>query len=329
MAGPDHTAGCHLCPRNCGLPRTAERPGACGACDGSPETGQVRVARLMVHHWEEPFISGTQGSGAIFFSGCNLRCCFCQNSPISHENQGTLLDRAALTRHVLRLHATGVHSLNLVTPSHLADRLPSWLAALRLEPAWRSRPLPVVWNSGGYETVESLRPLEGLVQIYLPDLKYHDPGLSDELAGADDYFTFAAKAVMEMHRQQPEPVWNREGILLSGLVVRHLVLPGYWRDSCRIIDFLASRLPLNTPISIMNQYTPQIKITAIAQPVVQKPQQSIKHPELDRHLTTFEYRKVIDHALDCGFSQILGQERSAAGKIYTPEFSERFRPGLT
>lgn len=320
---------CHLCPRDCGAPRTAAQPGICGASDGfGDESGhgaQFRVARLMVHEWEEPFISGSRGSGAVFFSGCSLGCSFCQNAPISHDNQGILMDGDSLAQAVLELHAVGVHNLNLVTPSHVADRLPDWLSWLYQQPAWLDRPLPVIWNSSTYETIESLIALQGLVQIYLPDLKFCDPDLSRDLAGAADYFAYAAHAILEMHRQQPEPVWDDDGLLLRGLVVRHLVLPGHWRDSCRIVDFLADTLPLNTPLSLMSQYTPQ----AARQVAPLRSNQEATHPELSRRLTTYEYRKVVEHAQGRGFSQILTQERSAASADYTPDFSERFRPGRT
>lgn len=313
--------GCHLCPRDCGALRTVEQPGVCGASDNlsdMPGMGaRFRVARLMVHEWEEPFISGSRGSGAVFFSGCSLGCSFCQNGPISHGNQGSLMDGDALMGHVLELHAAGVHNLNLVTPSHVADRLPAWLNRLIRQPAWRDRPLPVIWNSSAYETVESLVALQGLVQIYLPDLKFFDTDLSQDLAGAADYFAYASRAILEMHRQQPEPVWDQDGLLLRGLAVRHLVLPGHWRDSCHIIDFLADSLPPNTPLSLMSQYTPQVL------------RRNGTHPEMDRRLTTYEYCKVVDYAQSRGFGQILTQERSAASPDYTPDFSERFRPGRT
>ena len=332
---PSHP-GCHLCPRDCSAPRTVARPGFCGADDGliDPQGGyiQFRVARVMVHEWEEPFISGSRGSGAVFFSGCSLGCSFCQNGPISHGHQGLLMDGDALIDVVLDLQSAGVHNLNLVTPSHVADRLPEWLRRLGCQPAWQDQPLPVIWNSSGYETVDSLLPLQGLVQIYLPDLKFHDAGLSRDLAGAADYFTVAAKAILEMHRQQPEPVWSPDGLLRSGLVVRHLVLPGHWRDSCRLIDFMADTLPLSTPLSLMSQYTPQVPhpgLPSSQRDGAPSSQPLDDHPEMNRRLTTYEYRKVVDYAQDRGFGHILTQERSSASSDYTPDFSERFRPGRT
>jgi putative pyruvate formate lyase activating enzyme len=223
-----------------------------------------------------------------------------------------------------------------VTPSHVADRLPGWLSRLRCQPAWQDQPLPVIWNSSGYETVDSLLPLQGLVQIYLPDLKFHDAGLSQDLAGAADYFAVASRAVKEMHRQQPEPVWGADGLLLRGLVVRHLVLPGHWRDSCQLIDFLADAVPLTTPLSLMSQYTPQEaqaphrrELPSARHEIAAKWQRQDIHPEMDRRLTTYEYRKVVDYAQSRGFGHILTQERSSASAAYTPDFSERFRPGRT
>ncbi|MEA4888302.1 MAG: radical SAM protein [Clostridiaceae bacterium] len=317
---PD-AAACRLCPRRCGAGRTVSQPGWCGARE---DPGDFRIARLMVHHWEEPFISGSRGSGAVFFSGCNLGCCFCQNNSISRQFQGKMIHGADLLQAVLRLHQAGVHNLNLVTPSHYVRDLPAWLAVLFREPDWAARPLPVVWNSSAYETTAALRCLDGLIDIYLPDLKYHESALSAELAGAPDYFAAASAAVLEMFRQQPHPVWDDEGLMLRGMAVRHLVLPGHWQDSCRIIDFLAVNLPPDLPLSLMSQYTPQPhRNRQCLAGCPQGPEELLwpdGHPELDRRLTTYEYRKVTDYALKKGFTHILGQDRSSASSFYTPDF---------
>ncbi len=259
----------------------------------------------MAHHWEEPAISGKNGSGTIFFSGCNLGCCFCQNASISQKGQGTLLSRQQLIEAILKLVKRGVHNINLVTASHYADRIPGLIQLLRQDCS-----LPVVWNSSAYETVNSLRQLSGCIDIYLPDIKYYDSKLSADLANASDYFEVAGKAIQEMYRQKPQTLLTEEGVMKSGLIIRHLVLPGQWRDSCRILDYLAANLPQDIPLSLMCQYTPQ--------QILPMPE---RYPELNRRLTTFEYKKVLDHALELGFCNILGQRRNAADSIYTPDFS--------
>lgn len=308
------TTGCRLCPRACGALRTPAQPGWCGSDEGFTD---YRVARLMVHHWEEPFISGDKGSGAVFFSGCSLGCCFCQNQPISQEHQGDRLTPEQLQSQIGSLIQAGVHNLNLVTPSHYADRLPRLIAALKQTDAWERRPVPVIWNSSAWESVASLRQLADAVDIYLPDMKFSDSELSRDLAGAPDYAVIARAAIQEMLRQQPVAKFGSDGLLKRGVVIRHLVLPGHWRDSFEILTVLASFVPPDTPLSIMSQYTPQ-------------PQRACAgHPELQRRLTTWEYRKVLDFALDLGFRNLLGQERSSADQGYTPDFTARFRPGRT
>lgn len=317
--------GCYLCPRGCGQDRTADYPGFCGADEGMTD---FRVARLMPHHWEEPFFSGRAGSGTIFFSGCGLGCCFCQNHEISHGRAGVRMTPAQLTNAAVLLLDKGVHNLNLVTPSHYADRIPSWLSQLYEHPVYQNRRVPVIWNSSAYETVKSLRALQGLVSIYLPDMKFWSSELSTELANAPNYAQVALSAIREMQRQQPEPVYSDEGLMLSGVVVRHLVLPSQYQDSCRILEELATFLPKETPLSLMSQYTPQYLGKAEKKTKAGRWIDAYeKHPELKRRLTTWEYRKVLDCALDLGFTRILSQDRSSADRAYTPDFDERFRPG--
>lgn len=303
------TDGCLLCPRRCGAARTLEDPGRCGSAE-TLQSGRFRVASLMLHHWEEPWISGTRGSGTVFFSGCGLGCCFCQNGEISHRLAGETLSPGELAGEILKLQTMGAHNINLVTPGHYADRIPQLFRILREDSRWQQNPLPVIWNSSGYETVESIDSLAGFVDIWLPDFKFADPALAAGLADAPDYFEIAGQAILAMHRLQPGLVFDQAGIMQRGLVIRHLVLPGHWRDSCRLLDYLAANLPLDVPISLMCQYTPQ---TGSGQPQ--------GFPELSRRLTTYEYKKVLDHALDLGFTRILGQERSAADRVYTPDFS--------
>jgi putative pyruvate formate lyase activating enzyme len=307
-------AGCQLCPRRCGAARTPADPGRCGALEAA---GCFRVARLMAHFWEEPCLSGQRGSGAVFFGGCNLGCRFCQNSPISLGQQGTILDTIQLSVEISKLHDQGVHNLNLVTASHYADRIPGLINHLRSMELFRKRPLPVVWNSSAYETPDSLENLAESIDIFLPDFKFADQTLAYDLAAAPDYFDVALAAILTMHRLQPMQVHNDEGLLQRGLIIRHLVLPGHWQDSCRILDALAANLPKDIQLSLLCQYTPQSTAHLLA----------AKHPEMARRLTTFEYRKVLDHALDLGFYRISGQERQAADSAYTPVFSSLWADG--
>ncbi|HBP38895.1 MAG TPA: radical SAM protein, partial [Clostridiales bacterium] len=224
----ESAAGCTLCPRRCGAERTLQDPGRCGAAE---PPGFFRVARLMAHHWEEPWISGSRGSGAVCFSGCSLGCCFCQNASISLRRQGTVLSQDRLIGEIGRLLRQGVHNLNLVTAGHYASQIPDLVSQLRRLPEWTSQgqPLPVVWNSSGYETEAALLALAKTANVFLPDFKYADPNLSAAMAQADDYFAVASRAILMMHRLQPKTVLSDSGIILRGLVVRHLVLPGHWR----------------------------------------------------------------------------------------------------
>lgn len=284
--------GCILCPRQCGVDRN-ERKGYCGS-------GVLpKVARAAKHHWEEPCISGNEGSGTVFFSGCTLGCVFCQNREISRGGVGKEVTVEHLADIFKRLEGQGVHNLNLVTPTHFTPQI---LQALELvKPA-----VPVVMNCGGYERVETLRQWEGKVQVYLPDLKYFSPELSAKYSAAPDYFAVASKAILEMHRQQPHLVWEGD-LLKRGLVVRHLVLPGCMKDSLAVLDFLDKNLPKDSfLLSLMSQYTPTTACKA--------------HPEIDRRVTTYEYRKVADRAAELGFSGF-AQDRRSAKEEYTPPFN--------
>lgn len=282
---------CTLCPRLCGVDRTI-RTGYCGS--GS----LAKVARAAKHHWEEPCISGTRGSGTVFFSGCTLGCVFCQNREISRGGTGREVTVEHLADIFKRLEGQGVHNLNLVTPTHFTHQI---LQAFELY-----RPtVPVVMNTGGYERVETLRRWQDHVQIYLPDLKYCSSQLSAKYSAAADYFSAASKAILEMHRQQPELVWEGD-LLKKGLIIRHLVLPGCVSDSMAVLDFLDQNLPKDSfLLSLMSQYTPTPACAAV--------------PELNRRLTTYEYRKVAERAAEMGFSGF-AQDRRSAKEEYTPPF---------
>lgn len=284
--------GCILCPRQCGVDRT-ERVGYCGS--GS----LPKVARAAKHHWEEPCISGTEGSGTVFFSGCTLGCVFCQNREISRGGIGREVTVEHLADIFKRLEGQGVHNLNLVTPTHFTPQI---LQALEL-----AKPtVPIVMNCGGYERVETLRQWEGKVQVYLPDLKYFSTELSAKYSAAPDYFAVASKAIQEMHRQQPQLVWEGD-LLKQGLIIRHLVLPGCMKDSLQILDFLDNHLPKDSfLLSLMSQYTPT--------------ENCKKFPEINRRVTTYEYRKVADRAAELGFFGF-AQDRRSAKEEYTPPFN--------
>lgn len=283
--------GCTLCPRRCGT----DRQKAEGFCGGG---SLVRVARAAPHFWEEPCVSGTRGSGTVFFSGCTLKCVFCQNKSISTGNFGREVTAKELADIFLRLQDQGVHNINLVTPTHYTEQVLKALSFAKLS-------VPVVMNCGGYERVETLRMWEGYIDIYLPDLKYYSPALSARYSGAADYFEQASAAILEMHRQQPLPVFEGD-LLKKGLIVRHLVLPGASTDSLSLLDWLDGALPKDSfLLSLMRQFTPT--------------EDCAKYPELNRRITTFEYSRAAKRAAALGFGGFL-QDRSSAKNEYTPDF---------
>ena len=282
---------CTLCPRRCGAERTAEAGG--GFCR---MPGGLRVARAMLHHWEEPPISGQNGAGTVFFSGCTLGCVYCQNGDISAGGFGKDISAARLREIFEELIEQGAHNIELVTPTHF---LPWILPALtpRL-------PVPVVYNCGGYERVETLRALEGLVDVYLPDLKYADGALAAELSGAADYFPVACEAIREMFRQVG-PYVLEDGLLTRGVVIRHLVLPGYLDNTRWALDWIAETFaPGDVLVSLMSQYTPTANMTG----------------RLARRVTAAEYRAAADYMRNCGITDGFVQERTSAEEAYTPAF---------
>ena len=286
---------CTLCPRNCGAERTADRPGGVCAMPSSPV-----VARAMLHRWEEPCLAGENGAGAVFFSGCSLRCRFCQNGDISREGFGKAVSVSRLREIFHELVSQGAECLDLVTPTHFT---PAILEALGDE-VW---PVPVVWNCGGYEKTETLRLLEGKVQVYLPDLKYALPGPAERYSGAADYFDRARAAILEMYRQTG-PVRMEGGLLLSGVLIRHLVLPGEMENTRRVIDWVSETFrPGEVLFSLMSQYTPQPGAEG----------------NLRRRVTAAEYRAAEAYMENCGITGGYVQERTSAREEYTPEFDLR------
>jgi putative pyruvate formate lyase activating enzyme len=290
---------CMLCPRACGTDRRASI-GYCGAGE-SP-----RVAKIMLHLWEEPYISGARGSGAVFFSGCNLGCVYCQNHEIRRGGAGTDYDADSLADAYLTLQKSGAHNINLVTA---APYVPEVAKSLRIA-LTKGLNIPVVYNSSGYERVDAIRLLEGLVDVYLPDWKYMSPLLSEKFSNAPDYAAVASEAIGEMYRQAGGLTLDENGIAVRGLAIRHLVLPGCADDSRRILSEIVTRFPKSTAVSLMSQYTPQPHVTT---------------SPLDRRVTEREYDRVISYALSLGLHNILIQERSSAQAKYTPQFTDMIK----
>lgn len=283
---------CNICPRECGADREKGK-GYCGV-------GQdFTLARAAKHMWEEPPISGTKGSGTVFFSGCNLGCVFCQNYEISHGCKGKTVTKERLREICEGLISEGVHNINLVNPTHYALALSLFLEK-------NSFSVPVVYNSGGYEKTETLKKLEGKIQIYLPDLKYISDERSGKYSSASDYFSYASRALVEMKRQCPENIFDEEGIMQRGMIVRHLILPKNTNQSLKILDWIKENLGTDTEISLMSQYTPYGKIEAF--------------PELQRKITEREYFKVVDYAENLGFRSIFTQSFLSADEEFIPDF---------
>ncbi len=284
---------CTLCPRNCSASRQEETGEGFCLMGNDPV-----IARAAPHYWEEPCISGTRGSGTVFFSGCVLRCVYCQNGEISHRRIGKRITVSQLADTFRKLEEEGVHNINLVTPTHFTQAI---IKALELyKPG-----IPIVWNCGGYEKVETLQMLSGLVDVYLPDLKHFSPAMGRLCAGAPDYFEFASQAIQEMCRQTGPAVYNENGLMQKGTLVRHLILPGLTGESIKLLDWISENLPKGTPVSLMRQYVPM---------------NGVSIPGLDRRITEKEYRRVRDHMLLLGLNGY-EQEAEAADTAYVPPFS--------
>lgn len=283
---------CNICPRNCGV----ERSVSVGRC-GVPE--DFVIARAAKHFWEEPPISGTRGSGTVFFSGCNLGCVYCQNYGISHKKEGKSISEERLGEIFSELTLSGAHNINLVNPTHYALKIKKVLE--KYPPT-----VPVVYNSSGYEKTETLKALEGTVDIWLPDLKYISGERSGKYSSAVDYFDYASKALLEMKRQCPENIFDSEGVMQKGMIVRHLILPKNTNQSLKILDWIKENLGTDTFVSLMAQYTPYGEIEDF--------------PELQRRITEREYFKVLDYAESLGFENIFTQNPSSAKEDFIPDF---------
>lgn len=288
---------CNLCPRYCNVNRKSGERGVCG------ETTRVRIARASLHEWEEPCISGTKGSGTVFFTGCSLRCVYCQNHNIADGTNGTELTVPELAKVFLRLQEMGAHNINLVTPTHF---VPQIAEALQRANALGLR-LPVVYNTSGYETAETLAQLDGIINVYLPDMKYYSAALSGKYSGAPDYFEKASAALRIMVEQVGPPKFDEDGLMTSGVIVRHLLLPGCVKDSERVVSYLYKTYGNDIYMSIMRQYTPLSE-------------QLDKYPELNRKVTDEEYEALVDYAADLGVTQAFVQEAESASESFIPDF---------
>lgn len=285
---------CSQCPRKCSVDRSAS-VGICGV-------GQnYKVARAALHYWEEPCISGENGSGTIFFSGCPLKCVYCQNNSISEGCFGKEITENRLIEIFKELEEQGANNINLVSPTHYAEQLAETLS--KYKPS-----IPVVYNTGGYDSVETLKKLEGLVDVYLTDIKYVSPSVSKKYSRAENYFEAASMAVLEMRRQQPEDIFEN-GLMKKGMIIRHLVLPGNVSQGIKMLDWVNDNLSNDTIISLMGQYMPCGKAS--------------EYPTINRKISRREYETVLSHAEMLGFENVYIQELDSSSEEFIPDFDLR------
>ena len=287
---------CNICPRMCNVDRENGKLGYCGA------PNDMVIARYSLHMWEEPVISGESGSGTIFFSYCNMGCCYCQNYEISEFHKGKVVSVEEFSDICLELQDSGANNINLVTPTHFVDKIIKGLKLARR----KGLVIPVVYNSSGYENVETINALEGLVDIYLPDLKYYDDSYAFKYSKARNYFEHASSAILEMVRQVGSVEIDDNGMMKKGVVVRHLLLPGMLEDSKRIIKYLYDTFGDKIIISIMNQYTPV---------------RELEYDELNNRVSDYEYDELINYAYDLGVRNAFIQEGETQKASFIPDFS--------
>ena len=290
---------CNLCPRECGVDRASGQLGVCG------QTEELKVARAALHYWEEPCISGEEGSGAVFFSGCPLHCVFCQNENIANGTTGKKITVSRLSEIFLELQEKGANNINLVTPGHFVPQIIKALDRARADGLF----LPVVYNTSSYENVDTIRMLEGYVDIYLPDFKYMDSRLSARYSHAPDYAKVAKAAVAEMVRQTGKASFlhgDEDSLIKRGTIVRHLTLPGCMEDSKSVLKYLHETYGDTIYISIMNQFTPLSNLE--------------KYPELNRRITEEEYEELVDYAIEIGIQNGFIQEGDTAEESFIPAF---------
>jgi len=292
---------CNICPRNCNIDRSIHK----GYCKSEEN---IHVSKVMLHKWEEPCISGpcecindNIGSGTIFFSGCNLRCIYCQNYDISQLKSGKKISIETLVSIFKQLENKGAYNINLVTPTHYTEQI---IKALKIyKPS-----IPVIWNSSGYEKVETLKKLEGLIDIYLMDFKYFDETIAKELSLAPNYPSNAKSCLLECKRQIPNNIFDKNGLMKKGIIVRHLCLPTYTDDSKNIVNWINENLGNKTILSIMSQYVPMHK--------------ALSHPKINRKLKPIEYKIVVSHLQKLGFSNAYIQDFDSQSTDFTPNFQE-------
>ena len=285
---------CTLCPRNCRINRYKHN-GACGA------NSNIKLAHYSLHEWEEPIISGSNGSGTVFFSHCNLKCIFCQNNEISELGYGKEISNKKLSDIFIKLQDMGAHNINLVTPTHY---VPQIIDSLNM--SMDKLNIPIVYNTSSYENVETVKMLNGYIDIYLADLKYFDNELGKKYSNCDNYFDYASKAIEEMYKQVGQPIIEND-LMVKGLIVRVLILPGHIDDAKKIIDYLYKIYKDNIFISIMNQYTPMKKFD--------------EFKNLNRKITTYEYDEVVNYAYELGVRNAFIQEGETADSSFIPKFN--------
>lgn len=301
---------CRLCPREC---RVNRKEGQTGFCQMD---GTLRVARAALHMWEEPCISGKRGSGAVFFSGCNLRCVYCQNFDIAAGTRGKKISRERLSEIFLELQAQGAANINLVTPDH---DLPDIVWAL-FKAKEQGLCIPVVYNGSGYEKADVIAALEGLVDIFLTDFKYMDGELAGRLSHAGAYPEVAKHALEQMVKITGEPLFNKEGMMQRGVIVRHLLLPGHKKNAKAVLQYLWETYGDKIYISLMNQYTPMVQLTSHSGNQKELEEAARQEPQLMRKVTVREYEQVVDYALQLGITNAFIQEGDVAKESFIPDF---------
>ncbi|KYH28661.1 radical SAM protein [Clostridium colicanis] len=290
---------CNLCNRHCNVDRLNGKTGFCNSSDN------VRIARVSLHYWEEPCISGTQGSGTVFFSNCNLKCVFCQNHAISSDGVGKEISIERLSEIFLEQQHRGAHNINLVTPTHY---VPQIIEALKISKS-KGLNIPIVYNTNSYETLKTIKALNGYVDIYLPDLKYYKDKYAIKYSNALNYFKIASKAIEAMVSQVGEPKFDHNGLMKRGVIIRHLMLPGLLFDSKKIIDYIYKTFKDSVYISIMNQYTPTHNV--------------LNYPEINKPVNQKHYEALIEYCLSIGIKNAFIQEEGTASESFIPEFDLR------
>ncbi len=287
---------CSLCPRNCNVNRLKGQVGFCKS------SSNLNVARVSLHQWEEPCISGTKGSGTVFFSNCNLSCVFCQNHEISQEHIGKNVSIERLSKIFIEQEMRGAHNINLVTPTHF---VPQIIEAIKLSKK-DGLSIPILYNSNGYENIDTIKALSGHIDIYLPDLKYMNDKYAEKYSKVADYFKFASPAIDEMVLQHPKPIFNTNGIMLKGVIIRHLMLPGLLFDSKKIVDYIYNKYGDNVYLSLMNQYTPMFN--------------SVRYPEINKPLNPKHYQSLVNYCQNLGFKNCFIQEDGTVKESFVPHF---------